>query len=169
MVLAHLRRRWSLRGREGFGFLSPSRWDCEARFNAFVEVKRLFFTVPEAKKRRRKEVTRWPDARPDAGPDAVSAWPARPVSGNSCAWHGALGFATSVSDHSRDRRIRSCTQESSAEGGLIGRGGTSGHMRPDASGRQSRSLEPLWIATGHWHYRVRSWRGARPVTRYLRA
>jgi hypothetical protein len=43
VVLVLLRRRWSLRGREGFV--------------AFVEVKRLFFTAPEAKKRRQKEVT----------------------------------------------------------------------------------------------------------------
>jgi hypothetical protein len=42
VVLAHLRRRWSLRGREGFGFLS---------------MRRLFSTALEAKKRRRKEVT----------------------------------------------------------------------------------------------------------------
>jgi hypothetical protein len=45
VVLSHLRRRWSLSGREGFGF------------GAFVEVKHLFFTTPEAKIRRQKEVT----------------------------------------------------------------------------------------------------------------
>jgi hypothetical protein len=46
-----------LNGREGFGFLSPSRRACEAGFGAFVEVKRLFSTTSEAKKRRRKEIT----------------------------------------------------------------------------------------------------------------
>jgi hypothetical protein len=46
-----------LNGREGFRFLSPSRRACEAGFSAFVEVKHLFFTAPEVKKRRRKEVT----------------------------------------------------------------------------------------------------------------
>jgi hypothetical protein len=35
VVLAHLQRRWSLSGREGFGFLSPSRRACEAGFDAF--------------------------------------------------------------------------------------------------------------------------------------
>jgi hypothetical protein len=40
VMLAHLGRRWSLSGREGFGF------------GAFVEVKRLFSTAPEAKKWR---------------------------------------------------------------------------------------------------------------------
>jgi hypothetical protein len=79
------------------------------------------------------------------------------------------GFVTGASDHSRDRRVRSRTQESSAEGSLIGRGGASGHMRPDASGQQSRSLEPLWTTTRRWHCRVQSRRGARPVTLYLRA
>jgi hypothetical protein len=58
VVLAHLRWRWSLSGREGFEFLFPSRQACEAGFGAFVEVKRLFSTVPEAKKRRRTKVTR---------------------------------------------------------------------------------------------------------------
>jgi hypothetical protein len=40
VVLTHLQRRWSLRGREGFGL---------ARFGAFVEVKHLFSTTPKAK------------------------------------------------------------------------------------------------------------------------
>jgi hypothetical protein len=40
VVLAHLRRRWSLSGRVGFGTL--------AGFSAFVEVKCIFSTMPEA-------------------------------------------------------------------------------------------------------------------------
>jgi hypothetical protein len=35
LVLAHLLRRWSLRGREGFGALSPSHRTCEAGFRRF--------------------------------------------------------------------------------------------------------------------------------------
>jgi hypothetical protein len=50
-----------LRGREGFEFLSPSRRAYEVGFGTFVKVKCLFFTAPEAKKRRRKEVTGWLD------------------------------------------------------------------------------------------------------------
>jgi hypothetical protein len=46
-----------LSGREGFEFLSPSRRACEAGFSAFLEIKRLFSTAPEAKKWRRKEAT----------------------------------------------------------------------------------------------------------------
>jgi hypothetical protein len=42
-MLAHLRRWWSLSGREGFGFLSPSRRACEAGFSTFQEMKCLFF------------------------------------------------------------------------------------------------------------------------------
>jgi hypothetical protein len=45
-----------LSGREGFGFLSPSRRACEARFSVFREMEHLFFTAPDAKKRRRTEV-----------------------------------------------------------------------------------------------------------------
>jgi hypothetical protein len=56
VVLAHLRRRWSLSGREGFGFHSPSRQACEARFSAFWKMKRLFSTAPDVKKQRRTEV-----------------------------------------------------------------------------------------------------------------
>jgi hypothetical protein len=57
VMLAYLRRRWCLSGREGFGFLSPSHLASSAGFGAFVEVKRLFSTAPDAKKRRRKGVT----------------------------------------------------------------------------------------------------------------
>jgi hypothetical protein len=41
VVLAHLRRRWSLSGRDGFGALSP--------FGAFMKVKCVFSTTLEAK------------------------------------------------------------------------------------------------------------------------
>jgi len=36
-----LRRRWSLKGREGFGFLSPS-----VEFNAFEKMKCIFSIAP---------------------------------------------------------------------------------------------------------------------------
>jgi hypothetical protein len=49
-VLAHLQRQWSLSGREGFGFLSPTRSACEVGFDAFMEVKCLFSFAPEARK-----------------------------------------------------------------------------------------------------------------------
>jgi hypothetical protein len=46
LVLAHLKRRWRLRGREGFGFLSLSYQACEARFGAFGKMKCIFFNAP---------------------------------------------------------------------------------------------------------------------------
>jgi hypothetical protein len=48
MVLAYLRRRWSLSGRDGFGALSPSRLTSSAGFGAFMEVKCIFLTTPKA-------------------------------------------------------------------------------------------------------------------------
>jgi len=48
VVLAHLQRMWSLRGREGFGILSPSRRACSAGFGVFVEMKYLFSIALEA-------------------------------------------------------------------------------------------------------------------------
>jgi hypothetical protein len=95
-----------------------------------------------------------------------SARPARPVSGSNCTRRRALGFVTGASGPLRNRSIRSHTQRTARVSELIGRGGASGHVRPNASGRQSRSLEPLWTAIGRWHYRVRSWRGARPVKQW---
>ena len=36
-----------MRGRKGFGILSPSRRACEARFGAFVKIECLFFIMSE--------------------------------------------------------------------------------------------------------------------------
>jgi hypothetical protein len=103
VVLAHLRRRWSLSGREEFGFLSPSRRACEAGFSAFREMKRLFSTAPDAKKRRRTEVT-----------EVTGRWTGRGLCLTGC--------------------VRSVLSVCACLGILIGRGGASGHDRPDAFG-----------------------------------
>jgi hypothetical protein len=50
VVLAHLQRRWSLSGREGFGILSPSHRACEVGFDTFMGMKRLFSFAPKARK-----------------------------------------------------------------------------------------------------------------------
>jgi hypothetical protein len=128
VVLAHLRRRWSLRGKEVFGFLSPSSRACEVGFNAFVEVKSLFFTAPEAKKRRRKEVTGV------AGCWIGRGWCVQSVA--AVVRHGTLGLWTGASGRSWDRRVRSSPREAAKHVRSIGRGGTSGHDRPDASGHE---------------------------------
>jgi hypothetical protein len=140
-MLAHLRRWWSLSGREGFGFLSPSHRACEAGFSAFQEMKSLFSTALDAKKRRRTEVTE--------------------VTGRSLCLTGRVWSVLSVC---------ACL------GILIGRGGTFGHDRPDASDRGGCLLDSnqtlgvtrlissttcpvmrggLLETTGRWHCGVR--------------
>jgi len=41
-----LRKRWRLKGREGFGFLSPSCRACETGFGAFEKMKCIFYIAP---------------------------------------------------------------------------------------------------------------------------
>jgi hypothetical protein len=112
-MLAHLRRRWSLSGKEGF------------EIQRFSEMKRLFSTAPNAKKRRRTEVTE--------------------VTGRGLCLTG---------------RVRSVLSVCARLGLLIGRSGTSGHDRPDASGHggcllDSNQTLALWrpvrlaCASGH--------------------
>jgi hypothetical protein len=48
VVLAYLRRRWSLSGRDGFGTLSLSWRACEAGFGKFSEVFFTVFSAPDA-------------------------------------------------------------------------------------------------------------------------
>jgi hypothetical protein len=96
VVLAQLRRRWSLSGREGFGFLSPS---------LFGEVKCLFSTVPEVG----KETEANGGHRGDRTLQRTRSWYDRTRLVSSTQQSGArvLGFATGASSHSRDRRVRS--------------------------------------------------------------
>jgi hypothetical protein len=48
VVLAYLRRRWSLSGRDGFGTLFLSWRACEAGFSKFLEVFFTVFSAPDA-------------------------------------------------------------------------------------------------------------------------
>jgi hypothetical protein len=98
VMLAYLRRRWSLSDRDGFGALSLSRRVCKAGFGAFVEVKRLFSTTPEA--------DHWGDRtlnRTQSRHDRT-----RPVSDSSSRARG-LGFTTGASGQApegkRTRRV----------------------------------------------------------------
>jgi hypothetical protein len=76
-----------------------------AHLRAFVEVKRLFSTAPEAKKRRQKDVIR-----------VTGRWTGRWIGRGWRVWSvqpaGArgevLGFVTGVFVASWDRRVRSC-------------------------------------------------------------
>jgi hypothetical protein len=114
-----------------------------------VEVKCLFSTVPEAKKRRRKEVTgvtgRW----------IGRSWRVRLVQ-PAGAWGEVLGFVTRASVAPRDRCVRSRTQGSSVKG-RVDR--MPGRVRSHATGhvRSTKSL------SGPFLYSNRTPRVTRPV------
>jgi hypothetical protein len=73
---------------------------------------------------------------------------------------GTLGLCTGASDRSWDRRVRSSPRKDAQHARSIGRGGASGHDRPDASSRE-------WVLTGN-DRTLALWRSvrlaARPVT-----
>jgi hypothetical protein len=102
-------------------------------FGAFVEVKRLFSTVPEAKEMEANG-GHWIDRTLDRKRSRHDR--TRLVSGSYCARRGALGFATSASGPSRDRRVRSSPRETAKSARSIGHYGASGLDRPDASGHE---------------------------------
>jgi hypothetical protein len=77
-----------------------------------MEVKHLFFTALEAKKWRWKEVTGVTERV--IGHRIGRDWHVRSVQ-PAGARGEVRGFVTGASDHSRDRHVWSCTQESSAE------------------------------------------------------
>ena len=62
-----LRRRWSLKGREGFGFLSLSRQACEAGFGAFEKMKCILSIAPVGKLEKSRECFSLRKHSPDAG------------------------------------------------------------------------------------------------------
>jgi hypothetical protein len=107
LVLAHLRRRWSLSGREGLGpslSLSPAEL-ASAGFRHFRGVKMPIFTTPEVG----KETEANEGHRGDRTLHQTRSWydRTRPVSTTQQSGARVLGFATGASGHSRDRRIRS--------------------------------------------------------------
>jgi len=69
-----------LKGREGFGFLSPSHQACEAGFSTFEKMKRIFSIAPVESFR---EVVRV--FLPNAGVGSIRCWPKRPVCCQSLA------------------------------------------------------------------------------------
>jgi len=58
--------RWSLKGREVFGFLSPSHRACKVRFDAFEKMKCIFSITPmeSLENLRENAGLRGPDAAP---------------------------------------------------------------------------------------------------------
>jgi hypothetical protein len=55
VVLARLRRRWSLSGREGLGSSLPPAELARRDSGVFEELKRLFSTTPKVRKRNESE------------------------------------------------------------------------------------------------------------------
>jgi hypothetical protein len=159
VVLAHLRRRWSLSGREGFGFISPSRRACEAWFGVFKGVKRLFSITPEVRKETEANGGHCGDRtlhRTRSRFDRI-----RPVSSQQLWGARVLGFATSVSSPSRNRSVRSGSQRGRAGRRADRTHGVSDHMQSNASGRGGSLLDSdrtpgaarpvkCWSASGHF-------------------
>jgi hypothetical protein len=86
----------------------------------------------------------WPDAWPNIRSDVAGASSQfnRQTHGAECEglWlERSITRGTDASDHTPRR--------ATWREGLIGRGGTSGHMRSDTFGRQNRSLDPYWTQT----------------------
>jgi hypothetical protein len=137
MVLAHLRRRWSLSGGEGFGVFSPSQAQRDS--GVLEEMKCLFSIAPEARKcgespkcfslKNSNRTLNRTRSRFDR---------MRPV---SSTWCGHYGFATGASGPSRNRSIRSGTQRGRAWRRANWTRGASGHMRSDASGHGGSSID----------------------------
>jgi hypothetical protein len=107
----------------------------------FVKVKCLFSTTPEAEIFSK---SLWIETEANGGHKGDRTRyrhnRTRLVSDSSCLAHG-LGFTTGASGHLRDRCVRSGARGTANVKGSIGRGGASGHDRPDASGHDSSLLE----------------------------
>jgi hypothetical protein len=178
VVLAHLRRRWCLSSREGFGFLSPSCRACEVGFRRFCGNEMPIFHYAESEKRWRKSGVfftkkQWPDAVVEVTGRGKRVRAVQTAGRRA----RARGSRTDVSGPSRNRRIRSCTQKTVRVSVLSGHGGASGHVRPDAFDHAGSSLDSdrtpgatrpvtvgaYWTLTGRQVQRVRSNARARPV------
>jgi hypothetical protein len=157
LVLAHLRRRWSLSGREGLGLSLPPAELGSAGFRRFEDLKCLFSTMPEVG----KETEANEGHRGDRTLHRTRSLYDRtcPVSTTQQSGARVLGFATGASGHSWDRRVRSGAQKELWFARTIGRGAhpvTHDRTRPIVEGA-------YWTLTGRGHCRVRSLTGARPV------
>jgi hypothetical protein len=142
VVLAHLRRRWSLSGSERFGL---------AHLALFGEVKCLFSTAPEVGKETETN---------DGHCGDRTLHRTRPVSSQQLLGALVLGFPTDTSGPSWNQSIRSGTQRAELvvePTGLAARPVTCDRTRPVAVGA-------YWTPTGRQVQRVRSNARARLVT-----
>jgi hypothetical protein len=147
LVLAHLRRQWSLSGRERFGVLSPSRRDS----GVFVEMKRLFsFTSNDEKGGEVVEVFLAEKQASDAGFGGV-----RRGHRVCCLTRAALCQCVSTrraggraTNAWRQRLVK--VASAGFEGGVARSVGqtlsASGEGALDASAAAPRGFEPFWTA-----------------------
>jgi hypothetical protein len=158
-----LRRQWSLCGREGSGFLSPSRRACEVGFRRFRGVETTFSTTPEVGKETEANGGH-------SGDRTLNRTRSRfdqtcPISLTQQSGAQVLGFTTGASGPSRNRSVRSGTQRSRAWRRADRTRDAYGHTRSDASGRDGSSLDRdrtlalscsvvVWSASGHVVARV---------------
>jgi hypothetical protein len=126
VVLAHLRRRQSLSGREGLGPSLPPAELATRDLGVFEELKRLFFTTPEVRKETETNEGHSGDRTLNRTRSRFDR--TRPVSSTQQSGARVLGFVTGASSHSRDRRVRSGTQRRSAWRITDQMHGTFGHM-----------------------------------------
>jgi hypothetical protein len=107
VVLAHLRRRRSLNGREGLGLSLPPIELARQDSGVFEKLKRLFSTTPEVG----KETEANGGHSGDRTLNRTRSWfdRTRPVSSMQQSGARVLGFATGASSPSWNRSIRSST------------------------------------------------------------
>jgi hypothetical protein len=129
-----------------------ARWDS----GVFEDLKCLFSTTPEAENFSKSS---WIETAANGGHwcDRTRSRHdrTRPVSVSTSSQARELGFATGASGLSWNQSVQSRTQRTARVSELIGRGGTSGHVRLDASDHARSSLDPYWTQTGlsAWHVR----------------
>jgi hypothetical protein len=136
VVLAHLRRRWSLSGREEFGFLSPSHRACEAGFGAFWGSEMPIFHYAGSQKRNGGHQGNRTLHRTRSRIDRT-----RPVCSSQLSGARVLGFTTGASGPSWNRSVRSGTQRGRAVHRADRTRDASSHVRSDASGHGGSSLD----------------------------
>jgi hypothetical protein len=156
VVLALLRRRWSLSGGEGFGVLSPSRRACKRGIQAFSRKWNVYFPLHRRQEKVAKvrsvslwqtPTRRWTGRGPGLTERVRSVQRGAGTKGLQPARHGtgASGQAPKGAERGEERI------------GRAARPVTGDRTRPIARGA-------LWTPIGHWVQCVRSYGEAGPVT-----
>jgi hypothetical protein len=152
VMLAYLRRQWSLSGRDGFETLSPSCRACETGFGTFCESKTPIFHCVGGEKTKAKG-SHWGDQM--LNQTLVRTWLACPVSSSreqrARAPARLVGHETGASSQAPEK-LRSTRGRSDAVTHQV----MIDRTRQVVSGC-------LLESTGRWHCGVRSVQAARPI------